>query len=119
MSAALLLLVGTARHYGYALAPPDAQADVWNIAGALTIIALLWSMRRGLSPMAGLIALWFAAEELLVAGCSAAWLVQPWAVMPGDEQCSAKIGLKIGALSLIVVAILAAKLLEPQIVQPE
>lgn len=87
---ALLLLVGAQRHYAWPLAPEALQGQVWNLGGALTILFLIaLSVRRDWSLLTCAIALWMAGEELLVAGCSAAWMVAPWEVAPGDELCRA------------------------------
>lgn len=109
--AAALLLIGAQRHYLYALFPDAMQADVWNVCGALAMLAFLWlAVQASKSLYLVLVALWFAAEELLVVGCSTWWLIDPWDALPGGENCSAKLGMKLGAFGITVVGWLAVQL---------
>lgn len=104
---ALILAGLVVLHYGWNLAPVEHQAQVWNIAGAAARLAmlgaLLWTC-RGL-PLA--IGAWWAAEELMVIGCSGLYIVRPWAVPLGEAQCSALIGYDLGTLGVVVITILA------------
>ena len=104
-----MILAGVvALHYGWNLAPPEHQAQVWNIAGALArlvmLTALVWRWRGLVTMLAGA---WWAAEELMVIGCSALYIVRPWQVEPGQAQCSALIGYDLGTLGLCVITMLA------------
>jgi hypothetical protein len=92
-----LLALGALRHYGYEAFPPAIAARVWNIHGALVMLALVvWSAyaamrllpdRSAWARLIGLIALWWVAEELLVIGCNTAWLIRPWPLVPGQSAC--------------------------------
>lgn len=109
MNPAALLALGVGLHYGWAAFPPELQAQAWNASGALTraalLLALVWHVRN---RWALLVAAWFLAEETMVAGCSIAYMVAPWQVLPGEAQCSALLQFDLGRLGLAAVAFLLA-----------
>lgn len=102
-SAAALILLLAFRHYGYYHFPQAMRGDIFGAAGAVCIIALLVMLKPWWPLM-----LWACAEELLVAGCSLWWAIAPqaWA----DEQCSAKIGFRLGAFGLVGLSMVVYKL---------
>ena len=110
-SAAVVLALCVATHYGWSLAPPEHQAQAWNILGAFArlclLAALLW-YRRGIILWVGA---WWALEELQVIGCSAAFIISPWVVAPGDSQCSALLGFDLGKVGATVIAFLLLSIL--------
>lgn len=93
--------------YSWALVPPTVAGQWWNICGALAriglLVALLWHS-RGWVLLAGA---WWVAEDVMVAGCSAAFMVRPWPVAPGEAQCSALLGYDLGSLGVVMGAGLA------------
>ena len=107
--AAAVLLVGGLAQYAWKHAPAAAQPDVWNASQALLamlLLALLANAYRSgwLWAAAGLVAVW----QALVAGCSLLYLAAPWPVHAGDEQCSARLDLPLGAIGLWLLLLLAA-----------
>lgn len=52
-----------------------------------------------------------AAYSVQAAGCSAAYLLAPWPVLAGDEQCSARMGIPLGAAGLVAALLILAHLL--------
>ena len=114
--AGLLMLLGV-RHYGYALASPADRAVIWNICGSLVMLALVWgpvvAMRQAkvLPAMVGrlvlAVAAWWTAEEIMVAGCDAMYLYDPWPVPDGADMCSSLTGADIGLMGSAVLAALA------------
>jgi hypothetical protein len=121
VGAAWLLLIGVQRHYAWALWDDSRwQAGIWNICASLAILALLWACARdswGAGPTVAkwagrLVVVWLAAEELLVVGCASAQLINPLPPV-GDEQCTAHVGFKLGAIGLAVVAAIAYLLAQP------
>lgn len=105
-----LILAGAAiaLHYGWTLAPAEHQAQVWNASGAIARAILLWvalahfRMTRTLAA----VALWWLAEETMVATCSAVFIFAPWPVPPGAAQCSALLQFdlgKVGAATLVAI----------------
>jgi hypothetical protein len=106
----VLLAAGAALHYGWALVPAEHQAQAWNAAGAAVraglLLAVLWHVR---SRFALPVLAWWLAEESLVAGCSLAYIVKPWEVLPDQAQCSALLQHDLGVYGLVaIVAIVAA-----------
>lgn len=101
---AALLAMFAGRHYGYPALPEPMQGDAFAIAGSVAIIALIVMLRPWL-PLAA----WIVGEELLVAGCSAWWLVDPW-IVTGGEQCSSRIGFKLGSIGLVALALVVWRL---------
>lgn len=108
--AVALLLGGALLHYGWAFAPPEHQAQVWNICGALVRLGLLGVVLWRVRGIALWIGAWWAAEEVLVVGCSSWYIVAPWEVLPGQAQCSALLGYDLGGVGIAVVAVLALSL---------
>jgi hypothetical protein len=107
--AAALLLVGGLAQYAWKHAPLDAQVDVWNASQALLVLVLLAlaanAYRSGwVWAAAALVGMW----QAMVAGCSLLWLAAPWPVQPGEEQCSARLDIPLGAIGLWLLLLLAA-----------
>lgn len=102
-----LLVLGACLYYGWALVPPDAQPLVWNVSGALARLILLWCLvwpRR--TTLMLWVAAWWTVEDLLVAGCSALYMVRPWKVAPGDAMCSALLQFDLGKIGAVFLAVL-------------
>jgi hypothetical protein len=110
-TAVALLLAGAGLHYGWALVPVEHQAQVWNAAGAVVraglLMAVVWHVR---SRWVLALAVWWLCEEAMVAGCSLAYILSPWEVLPGQAQCSALLQHDLGVYGLLAVALLAWKL---------
>lgn len=109
MSALALLLLGGALFYGWA-GFPDHAAFVWNIAGSLTRLILLWALIRGRGGLLFAVGLWWTAEELLLIGCNALYILNPWQVKKGEAICSALLQYDLGTIGLLVVAVLGWQL---------
>jgi hypothetical protein len=107
--AAGVLLVGGVAQYAWKHAAIDAQADVWNVSQSmlnLVLLALLCHAYRSgwVWACAALVAVW----QALTVGCSLLWLAAPWPVLPGQEQCSARFDVPLGAIGLWLLLLLAA-----------
>jgi hypothetical protein len=97
-----LLFLGAFRHYGWPLLPPEIQRFAWNASGSIVILALLWSMAW---PAARLLVIWLTFEELQVIGCSLIRMLRPTDIGSGQAQCSALLGFNLGAVGLMLVAV--------------
>ena len=98
LSAALALLL-MARHYVWDKVPPELQGSAWKLCSAVCILGLLamvWQARSW--PVFAV----FAFEELQVLICSAWFMVEPWPVPDGVGTCSAKAGIDLGALGVML-----------------
>ena len=103
---AVLLLIGTARHYGYYQFPDEVAGMASKGLGAFTILCLLAMVyQREAWP----VFLWWAWEELQVVICSVLYIREPWPVMPGRDICSALVGLELSAVGVLLVAALLVK----------
>lgn len=106
--AAALLLIGAVRHYGWALAPEGTRALMSKGLAAVAMLCLLaLLLRHERSRAVLLVAAWWAWEELQVALCSFWFIFDPWPIQPEQPMCSARAGFDIGALGIMVVALLA------------
>lgn len=100
--AVLLLLFGY-RHVAYYAWPLEQQGYVFTAAGSLCLIFMvLWL--RPWWPLS----LWILAEEFMVGGCSAWWLLAPLAERT-DELCSQRLGFRVGAWGLAALSIVLWK----------
>lgn len=108
---AALLLIGGWRHYGWGLFDVPMRALASKASGAAAICCLLLIVWRstGTRWMAPIL-LWWAWEELQVVLCSTWFIFEPWLVKPGEAMCSSKIGFDLGALGILIVAVLAFRL---------
>jgi hypothetical protein len=102
-----LIGLGVLVHYGWAWFPAEHQAQAWNALGAFArllgwIGAALW-IRHG---AAYLVAFWLCCEELMVIGCSVAYIVSPWEVLPGQAQCSALLQFDLGRIGICAAVLL-------------
>jgi hypothetical protein len=91
-----LVLAAWIGHHAYRLVPVELEGHAWNIGGAVARLILLgivvWLAR---SPLVDVPASWLGAEEAQAVGCTVAFIVKPWAMQPGDEKCSAALGLPL------------------------
>lgn len=107
-----LLGVMFLRHYGWTWAPVAIRGEVSKALGAGAALALLWLISRGLKPGDSL-ARWaiilYAWHEASVVLCASWFIFDPWLIAPGQAMCSAKIGFDLGAVGLLLVALLASR----------
>lgn len=101
-----LIALGVLVHYGWSWVPAEHAAQAWNALGAfarlLGWIGAAWLIRGAVAP---LVAFWLACEELMVIGCSVAYIVSPWEVLPGQAQCSALLQFDLGRIGLLLAVI--------------
>lgn len=69
---------------------------------------MLMVMRAYWGPLVAAVGAWWLYEEALVALCSLWRMFDWWQVLPGQEQCSARVGFKLGAISLVILGALTA-----------
>lgn len=103
-----MLLLGAVAHFAWKWAPPEAQADVWNASQALLVLALLTATAVHHPRLRAVCAL-LACGQALTAGCSIAWLAQPWEVLPGQAQCTALLDAPLGTIGLWLTAMMALR----------
>lgn len=107
--AAFLLLIGVARHYGWDLVPLDTLKPVVSkmlgSAAAIALLVVIFHLARTRYVLA--VVCWYAFEEAQTIVCSAAYIIAPWYVAPGKPLCSSLIEYDIGAVTIVVAALLA------------
>lgn len=113
--ATALLLAWWLGHHAYKLAPVEIEGHAWNIGGAASRLVLLgilaWVIR---SPITDIPAAWIAAEEVQAIGCTVAFIIKPWPMLPGQEKCSEALGLPLQTACLVALLWTGAWLLDKQ-----
>ncbi len=108
-----LLLILAAREHLWPWLPAELQGMASKGLGAALVLVLLSVVYRH-APRSGalsavlLVAAWHSLQTLI---CSAAYMLEPWDVLPGQGICSARIGFDLGAVGLLAVAYLACRLI--------
>lgn len=105
--AVLMLAVGTLRHYGWDVFPPELRGLASKGLGGVALFFMVWlvyALRPSL-PV-GLVVTWWAWEESQVAFCSFAFMVDPWPLAEGQAMCSAWFGFELGAIGAVAIAFL-------------
>jgi len=97
--------------YGYKLASPELAARVWNITGAVVLLAMvLWVAWHWRSRLALFVVGWWAAEEILTIGCNTLWLLRPWPVAAGQDICRGLLEFDVGKLGALLIALALARI---------
>lgn len=106
---ASLMLVGAwGTFYAYEFAPPALRAEVWNLGGALgRLLLVVLVVLAYRSPPITAAALWWGFEDLQVIICGAWWIVDPWPVDVGQNQCEALTGVPLSLAGVSLGAVLA------------
>ncbi len=112
--AVALLLVGGVAQFAWHHAPEQAQADVWNVSQAMLVLFLLAAFASAYRSVwtwsaAALLGSW----QLLTVACSLAYLLRPWQVRPGEEQCSAALNVPFGAIGAWLLVLMIAGAARP------
>lgn len=109
---AALLITLFLRHYAWRWVPAEHAGDASKALGAMAALVLLWLLSGHRRPGDDL-ELWalalYAWHEASVALCAGWFIFAPWAIADGQAMCSAKIGFDLGALGLLLVAVLASR----------
>ena len=107
-----LLITMTLRHYAWRWVPADHAGEASKALGAVAALSLLWLLAGYRRPGDGL-AFWalalYALHEASAALCATWFIFAPWPILQGQAMCSAKLGFDLGALGLLLVAILASQ----------
>jgi hypothetical protein len=101
-----LLLIVAMREHLWPHLPAHLQGMASKGLGAALVLVLLLMVYRHAPKSRALVvvlllAAWYSTQTLI---CSAAYMVEPWTVPPGQGICSARIGFDLGALALVAVA---------------
>ena len=101
------MLIGILRHYAWEFFPYSQLGMASKGLGGLATLWLLWLVRVRFKSKAMLaFLLWWAWEEFQVSVCSAWYIYSPWPVPQGVPICSAKTGVDLGAVSLVILSLI-------------
>lgn len=109
--AVALMLVIVPGAYAWQAFHPAQQGDVSSI-GVHTVMMVL-AVLLGIAYRSD--ALWLPLSLQIgysaqYAGCSLAYLIAPWPVGPGAEQCSARLGIPLGLMGLVAALLILSHL---------
>lgn len=102
-TALAMLIAGCIASYGWQFLPPHFAGAAWYITQSLwqvLLLALLAAIYRSAAVV--LVCALLSVFSLMVAGCEAAFLVNPWPMNPGDELCSARLNYPLGLLGAVI-----------------
>ena len=104
--AALLLMTAAAHEFVWQFWPADLQGDVravtqWPLIVSLCLCVAVLARSREVSAAC----LAVSIMSLTTSACSLCWMVSPWPVLPGDDQCSERWGLPMLLVSGIAAAL--------------
>ena len=104
--ACLLMLAACAHEFVWQAWPDDQQGDVrmvmqWPLIAALCLCVAVLARDRLVSAACAAVSL----MSITTAACSLAWLVSPWPVLPGSDQCSERLGVPMLLVSGIAACI--------------
>lgn len=110
-TALALLIVGCAGSYFWQLAPAQYVDMVWNITGSLYRLFLLGIIALCFrSKSVASVAVLLCVFDLMVVGCSALYMVDPWPINPGDERCSTRFNYPLGVMGAVIALILVVNI---------
>ncbi len=114
-TALALLLIGCAAAYGWQFVPSQYVGAAWYISQGLWQVVLL-GLLAGLYRSRAVVAVCalLAGFSGMVAGCEAAYLVNPWPMNPGDELCSARLNYPLGLLGAVIALGLVLSIIREQ-----
>lgn len=108
----VLLAVMALRHYAWRWVPAEHAGLVSKALGSVAALVLLWLI-SGYRRPADNLACWalalYALHEASAVLCATWFIFAPWPIAPGQGMCSARIGFDLGALGLLMVAVLASQ----------
>jgi hypothetical protein len=116
-AALLILALGVLRHYGWVPFDPELRGIASKALGGLALLGVVPFIYKAYpSRLMALVLAWWSFEALQIMLCSIAWAIAPWEVPTGQSICSVGIGLDLGAIGVMMVAILLWRL---SIVKPD
>jgi hypothetical protein len=112
--AAIALAIVAAVNYGWGLFAPETRGIASKALDAAAILCLLcWVYSLKPSRSLGVVLLYGAYEQLQTVLCSVAYAFESWEVPEGESICSARVDFDIGAISVILLAVVLLKVAHP------
>lgn len=112
--ATYVLAIIAARNYGWELVDVAMRGAISKALGAAAILALLLTVYRlaPSKPLALAVA-YGAFEETQTVICATAYAFSPWTVAEGQSICSARIDFDLGALGVMLLAVVLHAICQP------
>lgn len=113
--ACLLMLTACAHEFLWQAFPADLQGDVravtqWPLIASLCLCLAVLARNRLVVAACAAVSL----MSITTAACSLAWLVSPWPVLPGSDQCSERLGVPMLLVSGIAACLVLSLWRSPQ-----
>lgn len=109
-AALFILALGVLRHYGWVPFDPELRGIASKALGGLALLGVVPFLYRAYPSKLMLAVLaWWSFEALQILLCSIAWMIHPWEVPTGQSICSVGIGLDLGAIGIMLVALILWK----------
>jgi hypothetical protein len=106
--ACALAALGVLHDRAHRWVPEACRGDVWNITGAVLLSAALVLLALHLcNEWVWLAVALLVGYQAQVAGCSVAYLWEPWEQLPGADHCSDGLALPLAALGVCSIALIA------------
>jgi hypothetical protein len=77
-----------------------------GLGGVALLATIPFAWKAYPSRLMALVLAWWAFEALQITLCSFAYCIKPWEVLPGQSICSARLGMDLGALGIMFVALI-------------
>jgi len=112
-TALALLCVGVLLRFVWRAAPVELEGDAWNVAQASLILFLLFLVAHAYrSAWVWRAAALLGAWQAMTVACSLAYIIRPWPVRPGQEQCDAMLDAPLSMLGFWLAGLLLAATLQ-------
>lgn len=83
-----------------------ATKEAIRLVLLLVVLPALRAWRS--DPAVLLVCALLAGWAAQTAGCSVAWLIEPWELQPGGEICSDRLGIPLGTMGCVAALLVAA-----------
>lgn len=106
-AALFILALGVLRHYGWIVFDPETRGIVSKALGGLALLGVVPFIYRAYpSKLMWYVLAWWTFESLQILLCSTLYAIAPWEVPTGQSICSVGIGLDLGAIGIMLVALI-------------
>lgn len=110
-AALFILALGVLRHYGWVPFDPELRGIASKALGGLALLGVvpfIWKAYP--SRLMWYVLAWWSFEATQILLCSTLYAIKPWVVPTGQSICSVGIGLDLGAIGIMLVALILWKI---------
>ncbi len=106
-AALFILALGVLRNYGWVPFPPELMGIVSKALGGLALLGVVPFVWKAYpSRLMWYVLAWWSFEATQILLCSTLYAIKPWEVPTGQSICSVGIGLDLGAIGIMLVALI-------------